>query len=252
MRKNHNLSTYVAFVDLVKAYDTVDHDLIVELLEIFGAPPTPRFVDAMRRTYHDLKVVEKIRKEMETIQQGVGVRLGDNMAPVLFLFLMSAFAEILEIEWRAAEIPTVKVRTVSERDFAAGKGAIRGHSRSQYTSKSLTAFEIVQCLYVDDGAFVFDTCANLCKGLNLIHRVFGRFGLEMHIGREDKASKTECVYFPPPRAPTLDTITLPSKPLSHGEGTEALIEAAATTHETERARADREGACYDALEEQRP
>ena len=32
MRKNHNLQTHVCFVDLVKAYDTVDHKLLVKFL----------------------------------------------------------------------------------------------------------------------------------------------------------------------------------------------------------------------------
>jgi hypothetical protein len=44
-------------------------------------------------------VVLKIDKEITEIMQCVGVRQGDNMAPVLFLFLMSAVAETLEPAW---------------------------------------------------------------------------------------------------------------------------------------------------------
>ncbi len=39
MQKNHSLSSYVGFVDLVKAYDTANHDLLVDILKQFGAPP---------------------------------------------------------------------------------------------------------------------------------------------------------------------------------------------------------------------
>jgi hypothetical protein len=33
MRKNHNLPSYVGFVDFVKAYDTANHDLLVNIFE---------------------------------------------------------------------------------------------------------------------------------------------------------------------------------------------------------------------------
>ena len=39
MRKNHDRQSYVAFVDLVKEYDTANHELLLSLLEKYGAPP---------------------------------------------------------------------------------------------------------------------------------------------------------------------------------------------------------------------
>ncbi len=62
----------------------------------------------------------------------------------------------------------------------------------------LITYEIFQCLYVDNGAFPFDTRDSLSKGMNLVFKHFARFGLEMHIGRNRGESKTECVFFPPP------------------------------------------------------
>ena len=38
-RHNHNLSSYAAFVDLVKAFDTVNHDMMLKILERYGIPP---------------------------------------------------------------------------------------------------------------------------------------------------------------------------------------------------------------------
>jgi hypothetical protein len=50
--------------------------------------------------YQDLVVILKIEEEVVELPQSVGVQQGDNMAPVLFLLLMSAFAEMLEAKWK--------------------------------------------------------------------------------------------------------------------------------------------------------
>ena len=93
-RHNHDFPNYVAFVDLVKAFDTVDHTLMLQILKKYGAPPNLR--SSITRMYQELKVVLKIGKTKETMSQFVSVRQGDCMAPVLFLFMVMAFAETLE------------------------------------------------------------------------------------------------------------------------------------------------------------
>ena len=115
MRKNHNLLSYVGFVDLVKAYNTANHDLLFNILKRYGTPP--RFVLAIEHIYKDLVIVLKIVKEVMEIPQSVGVRQGNHMAPVLFLFLMSAFAETLESKWKN----TILVFARSDRLLASNK-----------------------------------------------------------------------------------------------------------------------------------
>jgi hypothetical protein len=197
MRKNHNLPTYVGFVDLVKAYNTANHDLLLNILKQYGAPP--RFVAAIERIYQDLIVVLKIEKEVVEIPQTVGVRQGDNMAPVLFLFLMSAFAETLKAAWREVGIEVCTVHSVIGTKLAAGEGRVRGHPPKKYLSRHLTVIEISQCLYVDNRAFIFLSRENMTQELALVYGHFARFGLEMHIGRAGNPSKTKCVFFLPPR-----------------------------------------------------
>ena len=115
------------------------------------------------------------------VYQTVGVRQGDNMAPILFLFLMTAFAETLEIVWKDQDIPTLSVMTATDERLAEGK--ICSHTPAMFRSKNLSSYEILQCLYVDDGAFPFGTREDLQRGMELIYHHFARFGLEMHIGR---------------------------------------------------------------------
>ena len=126
----------------------------------------------------------KIDKSVKKILQEVGVRQSDNMAPVLFLFLMSSFAETLAIVWKQNDIEVVTAQTASMEDFDNGLGAVKSHSPKQYQSRSLSAFEILQCLYVDDGASIFSLRQEMTKGLDLVYRHFARLGLDMYIGRE--------------------------------------------------------------------
>ncbi len=113
------------------------------------------------------------------------------MAPVLILFPMSAFAETLETEWKNTGIGVCTVRSVIGEKLLAGEGKLRGHLPKDYLSQRLTAVEILQYLYDDDGAFTFASRTDLKKGLTLIHKHFERLGLEMHIGRGENPSKTE-------------------------------------------------------------
>ena len=74
---------------------------LIKILDKYGAPP--KFVAAIKTMYTGLKVLLKINKETWKILQSVGVRQGNNMAPVLFLFLMLAAVETLELEWKKRE-----------------------------------------------------------------------------------------------------------------------------------------------------
>ena len=76
--------------------------------------------------YTDLKVVLKIDKEIIEILQSVGVRQGNDMAPNLFLFLMSAAAETLEPAWRQADIEVLTVAHTKDNEIDTGFA--RGHT----------------------------------------------------------------------------------------------------------------------------
>ena len=254
MRKNHNLQTHVCFVDLVKAYDTADHKLLVKVLEKYGAPP--KFCSAVERMYTDLKVVLKIGKEMGEVLQSVGVRQGDNMAPVLFLFLMTAFAESLEKEYDRNNIKKIELHRASDEDLISGNAILKSHKPKQYSSTGrnepkLKYWEAMLFLYVDDGAFPFATREEMTQGATVIFDHFARFGLEMHLGYEKdgkiQPSKTECVFFPTPQY--FDKMEATAT-LENGTENQAEMRIASKrSKESEEAKMAREDACYDRIDE---
>jgi len=114
--------------------------------------------------------VLKIENKVAEIPQSVGVRQGDNMSPVLFLFLMTAFAQTLELKWKTVGIPILSVMTAGDKHLADGK--ICSHTPKMSKSKKLITYEILQCLYVDDGAFPFGTREDMQCGMELIYHHF--------------------------------------------------------------------------------
>ena len=96
LRNNHNLPTWVALADLVKAFDTSDHALLISILEKYGSPP--RLCSVIKHMYEKVIFQLIIGKVETSIEFKVGVKQGDIMAPVLFLFLITAFAKTLEDE----------------------------------------------------------------------------------------------------------------------------------------------------------
>jgi hypothetical protein len=59
--KNHHLPLFGAFIDLVKAYGTANHHLLLCILEKYGAPL--KFIAAIHTMYTDLVVVLKIEND---------------------------------------------------------------------------------------------------------------------------------------------------------------------------------------------
>ena len=108
------------------------------------------------------------------------------MAHVLFLFMIMAFAGTLEKEWIKAglQMVTLKQHSHSPRNV----GRLTGHKNNNFAQVNIRALFCV--LYIDNAAFPFEDRYQITRVLSLIFSHFTIFGLEMHIGKGDKASKT--------------------------------------------------------------
>ena len=84
---------------------------------------------------------------------------------------------------------TFRQHTHSSQDL----GRLAGH-KNKYLEQG-TVLALFCVLYVDDGSFPFENCEQLTRGISLIYSHFTRFGLEMHVVKGEKVSKTECIFF---------------------------------------------------------
>jgi hypothetical protein len=205
-------------------------------------------------------LVLKIEKEVWEISQEVGVQQGDNMAPALFLFLMTAFAETLELKLKCEKIEVVIVITAADDQIQEGQ--LCSHTPKMFRSKILSAYKIFHCLYVDDDAFPFDTRGSLLQGMTLVYRHFARFGLEMQIGRNGSQSKMECVFFPSPQffqqsqLPAIgdnqqQTQSMTTRASRNAPQPSPLAVALTDDNGDNKEKVEREGAIYDKLDKTR-
>ena len=158
-RWRRKLDTYVLFVDLRKAYDSVDPRALLFVLERMGVPP--RLVALLRHWSQHRQTtvtVNGVKSAPFNMQRGVGQ--GDVLSPLLFNLFIESLQRYLQ-----AAVPGVAI------------------------SRSLA----IRCLlYADDIAI---PCANpeaAQVALTAVSRWCEAWGLQLGIGK----GKTEAVPFP--------------------------------------------------------
>ena len=84
----------MVFVDLVKAFDTIHHKLLFKHFKKYGIPIY--LIKVIKKLYKDFKIEIKVGKKKELIDYSMGVKHGDNLAPILFIIFMQFMAELVE------------------------------------------------------------------------------------------------------------------------------------------------------------
>jgi hypothetical protein len=62
---NHDLPSYVGFINLVKAYNTANHALLIDILHCYGAPL--KFTTAIKTIYRNNTCILKIENKVAEI-----------------------------------------------------------------------------------------------------------------------------------------------------------------------------------------
>ena len=137
------------FADLVKAFDTSNHKLMVKILKKYGC--LPKLCSAIRIMYTDNTVRLILGKIDISIPFEIGVKQVDSVAPALFLFIMMALSETLEEEYMKNDLQMIKFRQKSNSPQSSG--IITSHPAKTFSQGIFS--ELFCMLYVDDRAFTF-------------------------------------------------------------------------------------------------
>ena len=92
---------------------------------------------------------------------------------------MTAFAETLDSERDKANIPRAIFHHTPLENLEDGQ--LISYAVDKFNQGDI--YDIIQTLFVDDSAFVFESRKDLTKGLGIIKCVFDCFGLEIHLGK---------------------------------------------------------------------
>jgi hypothetical protein len=182
--KDSNQDAYVLFVDLVKAFDSVNREMLWQILAKFGIPVP--LVTVIMKMYADIEVSTSVGNAKATFPSTSGVKQGDNLAPVLFLFAIQAAAESMSKNWSfdKPDLTVTSKSLMNERDHAK-----TGH----------ISLDFNRSFYADDAAFVFLSRAELIEGSTFLTKEFARFGLTVHLGTKEPTrvtAKTEAMHIP--------------------------------------------------------
>jgi len=92
LQKEHGLESFVVFVDLAKAFGTVNHELMFLCLQKNGFPS--RMVTPIKKMCMSFKIKLKKGNETVTIDYLIGVHQSDNLT-LLFVLVFQAAMESL-------------------------------------------------------------------------------------------------------------------------------------------------------------
>ena len=169
-REQHK-NLYIAFVDLTKAFDTVDRELLWRVLARFGCPP--RFVEAIKSLHSGMRASVMAGGEVsEPFDVLAGVKQGCVLAPVLFNIFVSA---VTSVAHRDLDRHTDGV-CISYRYDGGGLFNL-SRLRAKTKCKSVLVDELQ---YADDAAFVSHSEQGLQQVVHSVQDAYHRSGLKIN------------------------------------------------------------------------
>jgi len=139
------------YIDQVKAFDTVNHSLLINILSKYGILRT--ICRTIAKLHENCKVQLKTGKSTCEIEYQTGMQQGNNMVPILFLYIMQAAIESLHTQLTCNKLEFCYFTDKKSSTCQYGRLALQLKPK---TTKG-NAFQIDDLLYVDDGTFLFST-----------------------------------------------------------------------------------------------
>jgi Reverse transcriptase (RNA-dependent DNA polymerase) len=163
--RQKGLPCYIAFVDLTKAYDKVDRDILWMVLERLGVPRN--FVQLIRAVHVGAQArVKDSGSFSNTFELIVGLKQGSVISPILFNIFFGAIIKAINLRLDGENGIMLKYR--HGNDIFYNPYLQKGHR----TYKVL----ITDLLFADDAAFISHSESGLQSKMDIVVEVVSAFG----------------------------------------------------------------------------
>ena len=165
---------YVAFVDLSKAFDSVDRELLWSILQKSGCPP--RYTQVVRELHDGMKVSVRYGGDLsEAFEVARGVKQGCVLAPVLFNLYLQCVTRLLAASLDSRNLIHLNYRT--DRSLF--------NLRKLKAKKKISQTELLELQYADDCALVADSVEKLQLVLVRIDELYRKLGLNINVHKTE-------------------------------------------------------------------
>ena len=182
LARKKQIPLYVCFIDLTKAYDSVDRTLLWTVLTRFGVPQN---MISVIRQFHDgmracVRLDDRACSGWFAVEQGL--RQGCVLAPLLFNIFFAAVINVVSTRFKTNKGVMDALVHLKEKRGAGGRGEATA-------GESVLATPLWGMLYADDAGVVSQSPEQLRKMIGVIVVVCAAFGLTI----SDAKTKIMCL-----------------------------------------------------------
>ena len=196
--KEHNLESWVLFIDFVKAFVRVPRETLWNILKTFGIPP--KFIRLII-TLHRIIVQLSINGAEAEIESIIEVKQGDILGQILLIIYMVALTNT----WKQKEDILPCLFRSKQDSIITGRlcNIVRG----------VEEFAMTESAYADDAVFIFLSRETAERDTPRIMKHYAEWGMEVPSGitktpdAKGKTSKTELIFVEKPSHTKLTNIS---------------------------------------------
>ena len=187
------IDLYACYIDLKKAYDTVDRELLWKILKYIGL--APNLIAVIKALYDNSFSAIRLNGEIsEFFSTSTGLKQGCPLAPLLFIIFFSIVNEHVERELEATRpsrdyVDGVKWVYKCTDELVPPNGFDQQHGILRNDNEETLIRVIRDISYADDVVAFSNSRAGLQRQVEIYFRVFRKFGLQMAL------DKTEIQFF---------------------------------------------------------